>query len=149
MEIGVDGGRTVLRELPSLRLSDTWFGSTTREGELAYALRSSARTRLDEMPLRSHRILTPVVLENRASDALLLERLNLPVPFLSVFEEEARGLWTECVHMLRTEEGDTARLDVRRGPPEETSGAVKRSGPRRTHETGHLFRAFGSLLGFG
>lgn len=149
VEIAVAGGKEVLRELASVRLSDTWFGSTTREGELAYALRSNARMRFEEMPIRAHRILTPVVIENRAADALLVERLNLPVPFLSVFEQESRGLWTECVHMLRREEGDTAELDVRQGPPKEAPSAVKRSGPRKEHETGHLFRAFGSLLGLG
>jgi hypothetical protein len=44
-----------LREIPVLRLSDTWFGPSTREGELCYAARTHARNHLDQVPRRPHR----------------------------------------------------------------------------------------------
>lgn len=148
VEVAVGDESTVLRELPTWRLSDTWFGATTRDGELAYALRTSARTRLEEMPRAHYRLLTPVVIENRASDPLRVERLNLPVPFLSIYSCEGCDAWSEEVHMVRTVHGEMAELDVHPGPPEEAAGAAKLSGPRELAQKGHLFRAFGSLLGF-
>lgn len=148
VEIGVGAGPTVLCELPTERLSDTWFGATTRAGELCYALKTNARTNLGEMPRAADRLLTPAVIENRARDALVVERLNLPVPFLSIYSGGTGEAWSEEVHMVRTEDGDTAELEVRAGPPEEAMGAKRLSAPRQIAEKGHLFRAFGSLLGF-
>ena len=148
VEIGVGTAPTVLRELATKRLSDTWFGATTRDGELSYALKTNARMGLVEMPRARYRLLTPVVIENRAEDALTVERLSLPVPFLSIYGAETGEAWSEEVRMLRTEDGDLAELDVRDGPPVEAVGATKLSEARQIAEKGHLIRAFGSLLGF-
>lgn len=149
VEVGISGPSETasLRELATKRLSDTWFGATTREGELSYALKTNARTTLSEMPRAQYRLLTQVVVENEAEDPLLVERLSLPVPFLSIFQAQSGDLWSEEVHMLRTKDGDIAELVVREGPPEEASDAVRLTEPRQIAEKGHLFHAFGSLLG--
>ncbi len=146
-EIRVGSGALALREIPTKRLSDTWFGSTTREGELCYALKTSARTDLEELPRAAYRIVTPVVIENRGTDPLLVERMNIPVPFLSIYSSAEGEAWSEEVHMVWTESGDMAELDLRDGPPAEVAGAPRLSEPRRVAEKGHLFRAFGSFLG--
>lgn len=148
VETSVTDGGVVLSELPTKRLSDTWFGSTTREGELCYVLRTNARTELEEMPRASYRLLTPVVIQNRSETALLVERLNLPVPFLSIYRSTTRETWSEEVHMLWKEGGDMAELDIRKGAPAEARGAALLGAPRRLARKGHVFRAFGSLLGF-
>ncbi|MCP4201685.1 MAG: hypothetical protein GY769_07100 [bacterium] len=148
LEVAVGAAQVPLRELPTKRLSDTWFGATSREGELSYSLKTSARTDSEEMPRAHYRLLTPVVIENRAADPLVFERLSLPVPFLSIYGVETGAVWSEEVHMLRTESGDIAELDVRVGPPEEAMEAMRLGAPRRVAQKGHLFQAFGSLLGF-
>ncbi len=147
VEIAVGEDATVLRELTTWRLSDTWFGATTRDGELAYALRTSARTQLEEMPRAHFRLMTPAVIENRAADALRVERLSLPVPFLSIYADKSCDAWSEEVHLVRTEHGEMAELDVHGGPPAEAAGGARLSAPREVARKGHLFRAFGSLLG--
>ncbi len=147
VEIGAGGDPLALGELPTRRLSDTWFGSTTREGELCYSLKTNARTSLEELPRVAYRLVTPVVIENGAQDGLLVERLNLPVPFLSIYGTEGGDAWSEEVWMLHTEDGDMAELDVRHGPPAEAGEAELLSAARRVAEKGHLFQAFGSLLG--
>ena len=146
--IGTGGEALALRELPARRLSDTWFGSTTRDGELCYALKTNARTSLEQLPRVAYRLVTPVVIDNRAESPLLVERLSLPVPFLSIYGTEHGDAWSEEVRMLHTEDNNMAELDVRQGPPAEARGAARSSEPRRLAEEGHLFRAFGSLLGF-
>ncbi len=91
--------------------------------------------------------MTPVVIDNRAGEPLRVERLNLPVPFLSVYGTEAGDAWSQEVRMLHTDEGDMAELEVCEGPPAEAGDAKSSGEPRRVAEKGHLFQAFGSLLG--
>lgn len=145
VEIAVGEATTLLRELPIRRLSNTWFGPSTREGELAYALKTSGRTSVEDLPHRPYRFVTPVVIDNQASDTLVVERLNLPVPNLSLFGA-VDSLWSESVRMLRRESGDMAELDVRPGPPKEADGAESLGGSREPAGRGHLFRAFSSIL---
>ena len=136
-----------LREFATRRMSDTWFGATTRDGDLSYALKTSARTNLEELPRVAYRLVTPVVIDNRAETPLVVDRLSLPVPFLSIYGTPGGDAWSEEVHMVSSEEGEMAELDLRSGPPAEAEGADRVSEPRRVAEQGHLFRAFGSLLG--
>jgi hypothetical protein len=116
---------------------------------LSYALKTNARTTLAEMLREHYRLLTPVVIENQGTDPLFVERLNLPVPFLSIYGAETGDAWSEEVRMVRGQDGDLAKLDVSDGPPAEAAGAMRLSEPRVIAERGLLVRAFGSLLGFG
>lgn len=135
-----------LRELPARRLSDTWLGSPTQEGHLAYALRSHARVRRDEIPERFHRAITPVVIHNLADDALAVQRINLPVPYLSLFATREHRFWTEAVTMTRSEGTELATLKIRKGAPPEAEGGTRVSEPRLASETNLLIRAFSTLF---
>jgi hypothetical protein len=148
VEIAAGTEAVGLCELPTKRLSETWFGTNTRSGELSYAIKTSARTDLAEMPRAQYRLLTPIVIENQASDLLDVERLSLPVPYLTIYRASDGDAWSNEIHMLRTEDGGMAALDVRQGPPPEAKGATALSTPREVARQGQLFRAFGSLLGF-
>src|SRR5439155_1571474 len=83
-----------------LRLSDTWYGPNTREGELCYSSKTFCRTHLADLPLRPHRVLTPVSIQNNAKDPLLLEQLSLPLPYLSTYVDENGSLWTEEITVV-------------------------------------------------
>lgn len=135
-----------LLEVPVKRLSDTWFGPSTREGEVAYALKTQARVRLEDVEPRPHRCVTPVVFENRGSDVLLVDRMNLPIPFLALYWAADRHFWTQRVLLKRGTGDDMAELDVRRGPPREAVGAERVSEARRKAEANLLVRAFSSLM---
>lgn len=135
-----------LRDLPVKRLSDTWFGAVTGEGEAAYSLGTQARSQAEEVPIRSHRAVTPVILENQADDLLLLDRMNLPVPYLSIYSSSENHLWTETVTLRRSTDSALAALDVRRGAPRVAQGAKRVSEPRRAPEKNLLVRAFSGLL---
>jgi hypothetical protein len=62
----------LLQELPSFRMSDTWFGPSTVDGEFCYATRTAGRVRLENVPRRYHRAVTPLRIRNTAKDALAL-----------------------------------------------------------------------------
>lgn len=140
---------TTLRELPSHRPSDIWFGENTREGELCYATETRALLHLENLPVLRRSALTPVRIQNRAPSPLHLERLKLPVPLLELYSDPQGRLWTQGVTLTRSEESDMATLDVRAGAPAEASETVLVTGARETSEAGLWTRAFGSLLGLG
>ncbi len=135
-----------LRELPIKRLSDTWVGPSTREGEVAYALKTHARVRLEDVPKVPHRCVTPVVFANEGNDVLRVERMNLPIPFLSLYTGEEGHLWTESLTLVRTEDDQLARLDIAEHAPHEAGRAERVSEARQAAEPNLLVRAFSSLM---
>lgn len=136
-----------LREMPVQQMSDTWFGPSTREGELCYAARTSARSHLDDVPRRAHRAVTPVKVRNEASSLLPIEKLSLPAPLLSVYGDADWSLWTEEVHLTRSADSDMASLRVVPGPSRCAPHAERLSGPRTQPGRGGLVRAFSDLFG--
>lgn len=141
-----------LLEFPSYQPSDTWFGSSTLEGELCYASRTAGRLTLAEIPVRPHRAVTPIRITNRAADALLLERVKVPVTYLSLYHgTEGDGsvhLWTEPVTLEREQSGDLAGLKLGKTAPPEAGGAkAKKVTDRRQQPEGNIaLRAFSKLF---
>ena len=142
-----------LLEVPSFRPSDTWFGPSTREGELCYASRTAGRLTLEEIPVRPHRAVTPMRIRNRAADPLLLQRVKVPVMYLSLFQgAQADGhvhLWTEAVTLDRGTSGDLADVQLgKTAPPEAGGSQARRVSERREQPEGNLaLRAFARLFG--
>lgn len=136
-----------LQEISVLRLSDTWFGPSTREGELCYSARTHARHNLAEVLRRPHRAITPVRIRNQADRQLPIDKLSLPVPLLSVFGAEDGSLWTESVSLTRTADSDMAALAIAPGAPPAAPKATLLNGPREHADRGGLVRAFSGLFG--
>ena len=103
----------LLMEVPSYRPSDTWFGPDTMEGELCYAARDAMRLNLELVPLRAHRAVTAVHVRNRGMEALTVDRLQLPVAYLSLFEGPEGELWTEDVIFERSAASAVFELRLR------------------------------------
>lgn len=135
-----------LQEMPIYRPPDTWFGPSTREGELCYASRTQARLSLEEVPLRPHRVVTPVKIRNLVNQALLLERLNLPLIHLSLFGAADGYLWTQAITLERVEEKDLAMIHIERDAPREAQGAELIALPRVKSEQNLLKRVFSALF---
>jgi hypothetical protein len=146
----VRGEGQSLLEIPVHRPSDTWFGPSTREGELCYAARTRAALEIVNLPVLSRRAATPVHIKNRADTALQLERLKLPVPFCSLFAADDGTVWTEAVTMTREESSEMAEVRLRSGPPSEAGEAALLTAPRNQVDTNavmQVFSTFGTLLG--
>ncbi len=135
-----------LQTIPIQRPSDTWFGPSTLEGEMCYASRTFGRLNLSEIPLLQHRALTRVLIRNNAEGALLVERLNLPVPFLSLFATDEGRLWTEAVTMIRERDSSQADMQIQKSPPEEAARASLVAAPRNEVSGILSIRAFGAIF---
>ena len=135
-----------LKEISIQRPSDTWFGPSTREGELCYASTTHCLIKLNELPKRHHRAITPVLIRNRAETTLSLERLNLPVLLLPLFADSNSQLWTPKVTLTREKEGDIAEMTIDKYPPDEAKNATLLSGPRIKTTHNPLIRAFNAVF---
>jgi hypothetical protein len=98
----------VLAELPTFRPSDTWFGPSTRVGQLCYAVRTAARLDVGDLPLRPHRAVTPVTVDNQGATPLELNRVSVPMPFLALHVDRSGRMWSDGVLFTREPDDDTS-----------------------------------------
>lgn len=147
LRIGVEKGRTVLQEFPVFRPSDTWYGSMIEGEGLCYATSTLALTELADFPDSPFRAITPLTVRNRGSDRLNIERLNLPVPYLSLYQAEDGRLWTQSVSMERERaHEDMARFSIGKKTPAEAGKCTLVSAARRAAEDNLVIRAFSRLF---
>lgn len=103
-----------LQELPTYRLSDTWFGPSTVIGEFCYALRTSGRLEASAVPFRPHRAVSAVHIENRSQETLDLQRINLPVAGLRIYRRPDGHLCTDDLEMeLQNKDTVSVKIQTR------------------------------------
>lgn len=147
VSVEVGAARLALCKFSGVRMSDTWFGPNTREGDLCYSTPTHARSRLDEVPRRPHRVVTPVEVRNESSEMLPVDKLSLPVPQLSVYGAHDGSLWTQAVTFVHRAKDAFAELKISEHIPAVSARLV--SGPRVEPERGGLVRAFSGIFGRG
>jgi hypothetical protein len=90
-------------------------------------------------------VITPVVVRNESENLLLVERVSIPVPYLSVYAADGL-LWTAELTLCRDAGDGRATLEIGRSAPPEAARARLVSPPRIPAEESSLVRAFGGLL---
>lgn len=129
--VGVEaaaGGPHPLTEVPSVVLSDTWWGGYT-EGELCYWLRTSARRRVPPEVHRPHLAVCPLELHNRSDRELPVERIVLRVAHLSLFARDGH-LWADATRVRYRGHDEPSEIEVSGAVPEEAPDAVRVADPR-------------------
>ncbi len=132
-------------EIPIQRPSDTWFGPSPMQGETCYASRTFARLNEQNLVPMADWATTLVHIQNVAEKPLHVERLNLPVPYLSLFETPNAWLFTESVTMVQSKAEEKAEFSFGKDPGGTVPEAALVSGPREIAHKGMLVRAFSSL----
>jgi hypothetical protein len=138
-----------LCELPSLTLSNTWFGEPTA-GELCYALRTRAVRTLEEIDVRPCSAVCPIAVRNRAPKDLSFERLCVRVEHLSVYQGPDR-LWTNELEVRFQGEEHSSQITIGREAPGIAEGLSKVCDARQPAEKTLLKQSFSvlrSLTGF-
>lgn len=134
-----------LADIPLRRSSETWFGSSTREGEVCYASRSRAKLFLSEVQSTNLRAITAVHVRNRASGSFAINRIKVPAPQLSLHEADGR-LWTETLSIARTDDDGTVTFEIGSAPPPEVRQARRIGGPRKLADRRDLLQSMGAFL---
>ena len=138
----VSAGEVPLAELPTVRLSDTWFGANTRHGELCYASQTRALLNSDNVQYSPFRAITPITIDNQGIDNVRLDRINVPVPHLTLYCDGQR-FWTSALRVLRETHLAIANLHIDNKPP---SQSVLIAPPRRPIRGGVFERAVDLLF---
>ena len=147
LRLELSEGSKLLTEIPTFRLSDTWFGPMSNLGSLCYANSSVLYLDLRQVPLRPHCVITAITIRNLGVDSLKLERLNIPFPRLSLFYSQRTGFWTDKLTLERREDNEMASLKLDRQPPSEASPTQFVTGPREAGaETSSVVRAFSAIF---
>jgi len=143
VELAREGGARTLIDLPTVELSNTWFGSLF-EGELCYWLTTTARRTVDARPARPHIAAATMTIQNRSSEELPLEKVALHTANLAVYED-ARGLWTSAVTVTSPSPEAPQEILVSDGMPDGATNAVRLSPPREVARGGVFARTVGLL----
>lgn len=147
--LSLKSGESIIREIPSFRLTDTWFGPMDDRGEYCYAAKISARLDVHELKMLYHRAITSIVIKNRASDALLLERIKLPIPHLSLYRGEDGMNYTEEIIVEREKSGKTVQINLGKRPDKDFPLSHKLIGPRKHLESSFVSRTLSSIFSAG
>lgn len=134
-----------LADIPTVVLKDTWFGHDTRTGELCYAARTAARTRLEEAPRSQTRAITVVQVVNEMREPFAVTRVKIPTVHLPLYVDRAGSFFTPSIRIVHTGGGETGEEAITVVPPE-AEGAVRVAAAREPIDRS-LFRTFGGLLG--
>jgi hypothetical protein len=141
-----DPAQTLL-DVPTYQPSDTWFGPSPRQGELCYASRTRARLRPGAEASWTARAHTELVIQNAGDDGLLVERVSVPMPRLSLYAGPGARLWTERLLVARHGAPALAQVTIEPGVPAALPEGQRVAGPR-TQDTRNVFaRAVNTLLG--
>jgi hypothetical protein len=139
----------ILCELPSLVLSNTWFGEPT-SGELCYALRTRAMRSLEEIEKRPYTAICPVSIRNRSPKELNFERLCVRVEHLNVYRGRQR-LWTNELEVRYQGDEYSSQVTIGKGAPKFAEDLIKVCEAREPAEKTLLKQSFSflrSLTGF-
>jgi len=136
----------LLREIATVRMRDTWSGTSPREGELGYASEEIDFHSPEEHAPFAHEAVCSIRVNNRAPTLLPLEEIRIPLPQLSLYSDSDARLWTSPVSLEREPDGDLAALHVMEEPPAEAKGTARIAEPRMHVERSRIVRVFGSLL---
>ena len=133
-----------LHEIQTLKLSNTWFGNDTLSGELCYASKLTGRLSLKDVLRFPYSVISPLRVRNRSSKPLLIERVKLPLRYLSIYDSKDHLLWTQT--MILTQEKDSTKLSLDKVPVGVGIGE-KVSDPRQKPKKNLAIRAFERFRG--
>lgn len=148
VDISVFGpAKVTLLQAPSVVLSDTWFGDPMT-GELCYSMRTRARRKVSDSPVRPHRVLCPVLIRNTTTEQLDVERFCVHIQNLTVYAGQSR-LWTNEVRISFRGENETSQVKYVESAPEYEHIDRLLSNPRAPQKKTLLQRSFSTFRLFG
>ena len=135
-----------LFEVPTIKLSNTWFGTFT-EGELCYWLSSGARRTIEPDSSRPYLAICPIHMINTAEEDLSVEKICLRVSNLSLFYDGAQ-LWSDETKVFYRGSKEVSRIDVTGKPPPNAPSSQLITSPRSSLQKGLVKKTFTTLKDF-
>ncbi len=138
------GSGPLLVEVPSVVLSDTWWGTTT-EGELAYWLPTSARLLIDPARHRPYMAVCTLQMQNRSTAPLPVDRLAIRAIHLSLFQGKD-SLWADEAQVTYQGTVEGSQIEMSGSAPDEAGPTRSVASPRAPVQRGLRGRTFHRIL---
>ncbi len=119
----------IIDEIPVLHRVKTWFGESPTSGQLCYFTRIHAALIEENLPFRPHRALTHIFIENSSNEPIPIEKLKIPVNYLTLYQE-SRGVFVTSTLSVRIDPNQNLK-DLKIFAPENGGGELTTiHGPR-------------------
>ena len=92
-----EGKKAMLIEVPTVTLSNTWFGDRM-DGELCYSLSTHARRKVEELKVSTQRAVCPFHVSNNSAEQLDFQMMAVHVEHLKIYKGQNQ-LWTNEVYI--------------------------------------------------
>lgn len=130
-------------EVPTMTLSNSWFGPFT-EGELCYAIKTTAKLRLEDLTPSAQRVVFPLEIRNVSKEKLRFERLCIRPQSLSIFQGKT-SLWSSKARVSYRGEENWSRFVYSNHAPEFDQASLRLGRAREAMQRGALLKTFDSL----
>lgn len=147
LKVNYGAKQITLITLPIYRPSDTWFGSSTIDGELCYSARSKAKIRFEDLELFPYRAVTKILLQNKSNKDVFLERLKVALPSLSLYLSENQVFFTDSLVYTTQPEGKEISISINPAPQEVAGKCILIHKPLVKTERNLVSKAIHHLLG--
>jgi hypothetical protein len=105
-----EGMKAMLTEIPTIILSNTWFGDPMN-GELCYSLSTHARRLIEELRVSPQRAVCPFRIKNNSSEHLDFQMIAVNVEHLRLYLGPER-LWTNEVFIDFFSRDQASQIDI-------------------------------------
>jgi hypothetical protein len=130
----------ILYEIPSVVLSNTWFGEPN-EGELCYSMKTFARRSLEGVEPRVHQVICPIHVKNTADDYLIFKRLCIQGSHLGIYQSD-NETWTNKIHVQFRGEDTESAIKFEDAPPKTGKKVMMIGQPRKRVTKGFARKSF-------
>ena len=135
LQIRTAKGKSLLTELPTVTMSNTWFGSTI-DGERCLSHNSSVRRFLTDDFFLPHLASCTLEVNNSSPGELRFEKICLRAENMTLFEDNG-NLWTDVTTITYKGAGSDGEVSTGGKPPIEARGATIITKPR-VHKSASL-----------
>ena len=135
----------IVEEIPTVVLSNTWFGTFT-EGDICYWISSSARRQIPDDTSRKFLALCPIFITNGSNEELKVEKICLRVGGLSLFDYKEQ-LWSDLTSITFRGSNNVSQIKFLGKEPVEASSASLICSPRETAKKSLFAKTFISIKG--
>lgn len=128
LQIRTSKGKQLLTEIPTVTMSNTWFGSTI-DGERCLSHNSSVRRFLTDDFFLPHLVSCTLEVRNASPTELRFDKICLRTENLSLFDQDG-NLWTDVTTVVYKGIGGDGEVSMSGKPPAEAGNATIINRPR-------------------
>lgn len=138
------GASVKLVDIPGVRMSNSWYGEPV-DGLLCYAMRTSARRTVRDLPSRPHRAVCTLRLRNQDSNHLEFKRVCVQVDPLAIYRGKTH-MWTSEIGMTYMGRDEFSDVEIGTSAPAGDPDAILLTPAREEHDTKSRFNTIRSLI---